>query len=272
LEVGVTPVFVFDGKAPDFKASVQEERAKIRKEAEVKWRKAVEDGDLEKVRMYSQGSSKLTSSMIDEAKELLGLMGISWIQAPSEGEAQASYFAKQGKVWAAGSQDWDSLLFATPRLIRNLSISGRKKVPMKERYITVNPEIIDLEEVLSHLGITQDQLIILGMLVGTDYNPGGIKGVGPKGALKLVREEKTLENVLKKVKWEAESSPEKVFDFFKNPPVEDLEIKKEKYNYEALKEMLMDHDFSEERIENTLKKLDEKKKKGQSNLGKFFGT
>jgi len=273
LEAGITPVFVFDGKPPEFKQKTIEERMKIRKGAEAKWKQALKEGDIEKVRLYSQGAIRLTADMAEEAKQLLGLMGISWVQAPSEGEAQATHMLKKGQVWAVGSQDWDSLLFGAERMVRNLTVSGRRKVPGKERYIDVTPEFIELDSVLKSLGITHDQLILLGILIGTDYNPKGVKGVGPKTALKLVKEKKTLEEVFEKVEWGFDASPEDIFNFFKEPPVKDAHVKKEKLEPEKLLHFLSEeHDFSRERMESGVKKL-EKLSEGrkQQGLGNFLG-
>jgi len=273
LENGITPVFVFDGEPPEFKRETTEARMKIREEAETKWKEALERGDREAVRRYSQQASKLTPEMTEESKKLLSAMGISWVQAPSEGEAQAAYLAKKNIVYASGSQDWDSLLFGAPRLVRNLTITGRRKLPGKEKYIEVKPEIIELEKVLTSLNISHEQLVILGLLTGTDYNPGGIKGIGPKTALKLVRECKTLDNVLRHVEWNFEVPAEDIFNFFLNPPVEDMEIKKETFNLEEVRRILVDeHSFSEERVNSALKRLQEiRTSEKQSSLGMFLG-
>jgi flap endonuclease-1 len=273
IENDIEPVYVFDGEHPKFKEGVVEERIKIRKEAEVKWKQALKVGDTEKVRIYSQAAIKLTDEMIDESKKLLDFMGISWIQAPSEGEAQCAYMCKNNQLYSVASQDFDSLIFGSPKLIRNLSITGRRKLPKKETYITIKPELIELEKVLSDIGINHDQLIILAILIGTDYNPGGIKGIGPKTALKIVKEKKTLDSVLASVKWEFDVNPEQIFDFFKNPPVEDLEIKKQNMEPEKIIELLTEeHDFSKERIQDVVNKLIKREEEGkQLRLGKFFG-
>ncbi len=273
LEAGIEPVFVFDGKPPGFKEETIAARQEIRDNAREKWKQALEEGDAEGVRRYSQQASKLTDEMIEDSKRLLGLMGVSWIQAPSEGEAQATHLLKQGKVWAVGSQDWDSIMFGAERLVRNLTVSGRRKLPRKEKYITIKPEIVVLRDVLSGLGITQEQLIILGILVGTDYNQGGIKGIGPKKALQLVKEHKTLETVMKQVSWNFRTPPEKIFNFFANPPADDIEIEKQELNPGGLKNLLIEeHGFSENRVDNTLKKLQESSdKEKQSSLGTFLG-
>lgn len=273
IEAGIEPVFVFDGKPPEFKDKTIAARQEIRASAEVKWKQAVQEGDAEGVRRYSQQASKLTTDMIEDSKKLLGLMGVSWVQAPSEGEAQATHLLRQGRVWGVGSQDWDSLLFGAERLVRNLTISGRRKLPRREAYVTIKPELIELNDVLSRLGISQEQLIVLGILVGTDYNQGGIKGIGPKKALQMVKEHKTLEAVLKQVPWEFSTPPEDIFEFFMNPPVIDTDIKKQKLDPEGLmKHLVEEHGFSEERVSGTFRKLQESDEKGkQSSLGSFMG-
>lgn len=272
LENGAEPVFVFDGEPPAFKKTTTEARSRIREEARKKWKEAVKRKDIEAVRRYSQQAAKLTPEMVEESKRLLSFMGVPSIQAPSEAEAQAAFLAKNNQVWGAGSQDWDSLMFGAPRLVRNLTITGRRKVPRKEKYIEVKPELVELEKVLKGLGISQDQLIILGILVGTDYNPGGIKGIGPKTALKLVKENKTLEGVLKQVEWGFKISAQEILDFFKNPPVEKAEIKPEKFRPEKVRELLCEeHSFSGERIGSALERMEKSGAgKGQAKLERFF--
>jgi len=272
MEAGITPIYVFDGKPPDFKDETIAQRKEIKEGAKEKWKQALEAGDTEGVRRYSMASSKLTKEMVDEAKKMLSLMGVSWVQAPSEGEAQATHLMRQGKVWAVGSQDWDSLLFGADRLVKNLAITGKRKVPRKESYITVKPELIELDKVLSSLEISREQLIIMGILIGTDYNVGGIKGIGPKKALQLVKEHKTLDTVLKQVEWDFRTSPQDIFNFFVNPPVTDAEIKKENLDPGTLERTLTEeYDFSRERIESSIKKLKNCEEKGkQAGLGSFF--
>ena len=247
MEAGIKPVYVFDGEPPEFKKRTIEEREEARKKAREKWEKAVKEGREEDIMVYAQGALKLTDEMMEESKKLLDVMGIPWVQAASEGEAQCAFMCKKGDVDFAGSQDYDALLFASPRLVRNLSITGRRKLPRQEAYIEIKPEIIELEKVLSELQITREQLIMIGMLVGTDYNPEGIKGVGPKTALKIVKENKTLEKVLQNVEWNFDVDPKEIFEFFLTPPIE----KREK----IIELMVEEHDFSRERIENALNKL-----------------
>jgi len=186
-EAGIKPVFVFDGAPPVEKSETLEERSSIRQKAWEEWQMAREAGDMERARTKAQQSSRMTKDMAAEAKQLLVHMGIPIVQAPGEGEAQASHMALRGDVWGAASQDYDSILFGTPVLVRNLAITGRRKMPRKNIYVDVHPEEITLENVLSTQGLTREQLVDLAILVGTDFNPG-IKGVGPKKALKAVKE------------------------------------------------------------------------------------
>jgi flap endonuclease-1 len=200
-------------------------------------------------------------------------MGIPIVQAPSEGEMQAAYIAKKGDAYASASQDYDSLLVGSPRLIRNLNISGKRKLPNKEVYVEIKPELIELEEVLRSLGITREQLIIIGILVGTDYNPEGIEGIGPKKALKLVKEKKNLKEILKEVEWKFDVKAEDIYNFFLNPPVtDDYKLEWKHPNEEGIiKFMVEEHDFSEERVKNGIEKLKQAfLKSQQKSLGSWF--
>jgi flap endonuclease-1 len=271
IENGIKPVWVFDGEPPEFKKKTIEARAAAKEEARKKWEEALERG--EEAITYAQATSKLTDKMVEDSKQLLDAMGIPWIQAPSEGEAMCSHLCKKNVVYASGSQDSDALLFGSPRLVRNLSITGRRKVPKKEEYIEIKPEMIELEEVLSSLGITREQLIIMGILIGTDYNPG-IEKVGPKTALKLVKEHKTLKKILEKVEWQSEVDPEEIYNFFLKPPVADkykIEWKQPDAN-RIIEFMVEEHDFSRERVERVIEKLQQSFTAGrQASLKGFLG-
>ncbi|MCD6495979.1 MAG: flap endonuclease-1 [Candidatus Aenigmarchaeota archaeon] len=271
MEAGITPVFVFDGRPPEFKRGTQEIRRQIKEAARENLEKAVREGDREKIRLYSQQTSHVTDEMLSEAKKLLSAMGVQYVEAPSEGEAQASYMNSKGLVYACGSQDWDSLLFGAERLVRNLTLSGRRKLPGKETYISISPEMISLKAMLDSLSITREQLVLAGILVGTDYNPGGVKGIGPKRAVEIVREKKTPESIFSGIEWEFDTPPEKIIDFFMNPPVIDVQIKADAPDAERVREILLGHDFSEERIAKSLEKLVALRNAGrQSSLQNFM--
>src|SRR5690348_1501890 len=188
-------VYVFDGKPPSLKDSEIKRRQVIKVEARTKYESALSTGKYEEAKRYAQATSSLKDLMIDDAHRLLEYLGVPIVQAPSEGEAQAAHMAARGDVWAAVSQDYDSLLFGAPKLVRNLAISGRRKLPMREAYVQVDPEIIELAATFESLGLTREELIDLGILIGTDFNPDGFKGIGPKTALKLLRENGSIEGI-----------------------------------------------------------------------------
>ncbi len=272
VENEITPFYVFDGKPPDFKESVNKRRRERREEAREKYEEALKKGEMKEARKYAKQSVRVQDKMVEQSKELLEGMGIPWIQAPSEGEAQAAYMARKGEAWAVGSQDFDSLLFGAPVLVRNLTITGKRKLPGKERYREVKPEMIRLQKALGELGINREQLILIGILVGKDYTPGGIKGIGPKNALELVRKKKDTESVLEEVDWPFDESSEDIMDFFLEPPVDDsYRLKWKDPDEEKIRDFLCgEHDFSESRIEKPITKLRENRDKGtQSRLDSF---
>ena len=257
MEHGIKPVYVFDGKPPEIKAAEIARRKKVKEEAIKKYEEALAKGDLEAAKRYAQMASKLTEDMVEDAKKLLTAMGIPWVQAPAEGEAQAAYMAAKGDVWAAGSQDYDSLLFGAPRLIRNLTITGKRKLPRKDVYIEIKPEIILLDSVLEKLKISREQLIDIGILLGTDYNPEGVKGIGPKTALRLIKTYGSLEKAIKVIKAEFPVDPLEIKKYFLNPPkTETYTIKWNEPDEKAVIEILVyEHDFSETRVKNALQRL-----------------
>ncbi len=258
IENGLKPVYVFDGKPPEMKAREIQERLSIKEEARRKYEKAVAEGKIEEARRYAQMMSKLTSDMVQDAKKLLSAMGIPWVQAPSEGEAQAAFMASKGDVWAAASQDYDSLLFGAPRLVRNLTISGKRKLPKKNIYVEIKPEVIELNKLLSSLGIDRRQLIDIAILLGTDYNPEGIKGVGPKTAVMLVKTRRNLKEIIKSFPNASfPVDPEEIEKFFLNPPVtKDYKLEWHEPKEEEIFKILVDeHDFSENRVRNAVNRL-----------------
>lgn len=276
LEAGIKIVYVFDGRPHQFKRTVLKRRQETRKKAKVQYEKAVKEGDKEKARRYGQQSVVATTNIVQDAKTLLTHMGIPWLQAPGEGEAQTAYMAKKGDVWGAASQDFDSLLYGAPRYIRNLSVTGRRKLPRKNVYIKVEPELIELNKLLKELEITQDQIIDMGILIGTDYNPEGIKGVGPKTALKLIRQYGSLEKAVPHIKNAEFPHPvEEIKKLFTAPRVlEEYEIEWKKPDTASIIGFLCgEHNFSQSRVMNAIDKMNKGfKKTGQTTtLDRFFG-
>ncbi|MCD6240643.1 flap endonuclease-1, partial [Candidatus Bathyarchaeota archaeon] len=185
-EYKIDLVFVFDGEPPSLKMAEISKRRELRDKAYEEWIRALQQGDLASAFSKAIVTSRLTSEMIEDAKRLLDLLGIPYVQAPSEAEAQAAYMALKGDVWAASSKDYDSLLFGAPRLLRYLTITGKEYLPSKGTFRPLYPELIELNEFLSKHGISHEQLVDLAILIGTDFNEG-IKGIGPKKALKLIK-------------------------------------------------------------------------------------
>lgn len=273
LKLGIKPVFVFDGRPPELKRATVEERSERRQEAQKLYERALAEGRLEEAQKYAKQAATLNEFIVESSKKLLDLMGIPVIQAPSEGEAQAAYLAMRGDTYASGSQDFDSLLFGSPRLVRNISIVGRRKLPGRKEYVEVEPELIHLDRLLEGLGITREQLIDIAILVGTDYCEG-VKGVGPKTALKLIKTHGSAEKALKALGKQLEVDPAEIREIFLNPEVTpDYKIEWRDVDREGVKRMLCDeHDFSEERVEKALKELEEslKKTRGLTSLDQWF--
>jgi flap endonuclease-1 len=278
LSEGIKLIYVFDGKAPDLKEKTYKKRQQARDNAGVKYEEAKKEEDYEGMKRYSSQLLRLDADMINESKELLEAMGVLVIQAPSEGEAQAAYLARVNQdIFAAVSQDYDSLLFGAPKLIRNLTLSRRRKT--YSGYIEVKPEIIELEKVLNYLEINLDQLICLGILVGTDYNPKGVPGIGQKKGLEVVKKFKTPVRIFEEVNQRIHSLAEEdqfdwqeIFELFHKHDVENSELDFPKINEEKIKKILVsEHDFSEERVDKQLDKIRALKKKlAQKDLDKWF--
>jgi flap endonuclease-1 len=265
LQKGIKPVFVFDGEPPKLKSLIHKKRREAKERTKEKYMDAAAKEDESTMEFYSKQMSVMKQEMFDEAKELLEAMGLPTVQAPSEAEAQCAYMCKKKKVYAVGSQDFDTLLFGGPRLIQNLTLSSKRKIS-GGRYVLISPYMIELKEFLDKLELNQDELILLGIMVGTDYNPGGIKGIGPKKALKLVQSGRKPENIF--ADFECEFNWKDIFDTFKNIPVEDVDLKFGDLDEAKIKEILIDrHDFSEDRVENVLVKL---RKKEKESLKKWF--
>lgn len=277
VENGMKPVYVFDGKPPELKAKEIERRRAIKEDATRKYEEAVKAGDLEAAKRYAAMASRLTDQMVEDAKKLLDAMGIPWVQAPAEGEAQAAYMAKVGDVYASASQDYDSLLFGSPRLIRNLTISGKRKLPRSDEYVEIHPEIIELDKLLEKLGLTHEALVDLGILVGTDYNPDGFEGIGVKTAYQYIKLYGSIERIPKPLlKSPVEVDVVSIKKYFLNPPVtKNYKIEWREPDLNGILEILVkEHDFSEDRVRNAydrlLKAYKEHIKGSQQGLAKWF--
>ncbi|KAL0961164.1 hypothetical protein HGRIS_006136 [Hohenbuehelia grisea] len=186
VENGIKPCYVFDGKPPEMKKALLGKRFERRKEAEEGGEEAKEVGTAEDIDRFARRTVKVTREHNEECRRLLGLMGIPVVIAPSEAEAQCAELARGGKVYAAGSEDMDTLTFGTPILFRHLTFSEAKKAPISE---------INLKAALEGLDMTMGQFTDLCILLGCDYLEP-IRGVGPTTALKLIREHGDLASII----------------------------------------------------------------------------
>ena len=273
LETGIKMVYVFDGTPPKLKSLEVARRREVKEHAGEKYREALERKDYVAARKFASSTSYLDNLMVDESKKLLDLMGIPWIQAPSEGEATAAHLNIKGAVDYTASQDYDSLLFGAPRLVRNVTISGKRRLPNRNVRVDVIPETILLDEVLSSNGITREQLIDIGILLGTDFNPDGFQGIGPATALKFIKKYTRIEDI-SELKGKMDFDPNEIREIFLHPQVSTKEVDMESKNTErdSLEKFLVEeHNFSKDRIETALQKLDAQKQKASQSLEKWFG-
>ncbi len=273
IEHGIRLVYVFDGEPHELKSKEIERRRKKREDARAKWELALEEGRIEDARRAAQASSKLTDEIIQESKELLTAMGIPVIQAPSEGEALAAQMAKEGIVWASASQDFDSLLYDCPRMVRNLSITGRRRVARSRSYKTIHPELIELTTNLKRLGLTREQLVDIAILIGTDYN-ARIKGIGPKTALKLMKQYGSIEKIVVEKGIVLDFPYNEIRKIFLEPPTIEIDpIKWPEPQPDTIFDILCtQHDFGEERVNRATQRLLDAFDKSmyQSSLSEFF--
>ena len=245
VEKGIKPIYIFDGKAPELKSETQAKRREVRDEAEKIYKDALAKGDTEKARKYAMRSSKLSPEIIESSKKLLTLMGIPYVDAKGEGEAQAAYLVQNGDAYAVASQDYDCLLFGAKRVVRNLAVNSNLG----------NLEYYQLDKVLRELDITIEELIDMGILIGTDFC-AGLKGVGAKTALKLAHKGQLKENIAELQK-ESTHDLDEVREIFLNHNVNtDYKIKWEKPKKDKIIEFLCyEHGFSEDRVSKASDKL-----------------
>ena len=274
IENGIEPSYVFDGKPSELKAGTIEERIARREKATREYEEALREGDMQKAFSKAQQTSRITPDILATSKELLGLMGVPVVQAPSDGEAQGAYMCRKGDVHAAASQDFDSILFGAPTLVRNITISGRRKVPGKSLYKTVQPEIIDTEAMLGDLGVTREQLVDVCIMIGTDFNPG-VSGIGPKKGLKLIQQYGSLEKVIAAKGYDIPGYDDVRAIFLDGPRSDDYSVKPGRVDVDGVLSMMSSHGFSEDRVRTVLNKMEsarkaESERRKQRSLDSWF--
>ncbi len=269
LEKGIKLVYVFDGIPDMMKEGTLEKRKEKKEEAEEEYEEALEEGDLKKAKMKAQQTSRISDEIEESGKKLLSLLSIPWVQAPAEGESQAAYMVKEGDAWAVGGQDYDSLLCGAPRLVKNLTVTGKRKMPGSNEYKKISPELMVLEEILNDLDISREQLIDIGILCGTDYNEG-VKGIGPKRGLKYVKKYGDLEGVLEE-KGGKVNNYRAIKNLFLEPEVTadySIEFKRKLGDVKGF--LCDERDFSESRVNSALEKIERGLEKNvQTSLSSF---
>ena len=272
LSLGIKPVYVFDGKPPSMKSAEIEHRKQIKKDATIKYERAVSEGKMDDARKYAQQTTSMKDGMVDDSKYLLELFGIPYIQSPSEGEATAALLTQTGHADIAASQDFDSILFGAKKLVRNFTNSGRRKLPNRNTYIEVEPEVIDYKKNLEELGITGEQLIDVGILIGTDFNPDGFERVGPKTAIKMIREHGKLEDIpqiREKLEVIDYNAIRKIFLKPETAKVDKIEFSE--IRFDAITDYLSnERSFSRDRVTSSLKRLKKSLEKKSQTLEKWF--
>jgi flap endonuclease-1 len=268
-DYGMRLVFVFDGRPPELKRAEVESRREAREKSEEEYRAAVAVGDYKTAFSKAVMTGRLTSEGIADAKRLLDLLGIPWVQAPSEGEAQAAYMAARGDVWASNSQDYDSLLFGAPRLVRYITIQGEEWLPSKGRARKLEPEIIELEDLLQGIGVTREQLIDLSILIGTDFNRG-VRGIGPKTALKLIKSHGSIEGLPPEIVAKLPPDVDAIRRIYLEPDVTDkYSLEEGGLDKEGLYGFLCgERSFSRDRVETMVKRM--RRARGQSSLSRWM--
>jgi flap endonuclease-1 len=261
------PVFVFEGKPNPLKRRTIESRREARKKAEVEYTEAVSKKDYAKAWSKAVMTGRVTGLVLDDAKRLLTLMGIPWLEALEDAEAQASYMAAKGDVWAVGSKDYDCLLYGAPILARYLTLTGREWLPAQRRSRPLIPELIKLSENLALLRITREQLVDLAILVGTDFNQG-VKGVGPKKALKLVHDYGSIEQMPEEIKSKLTEDLNSVRQIFLKPRVlEKYMLERSPPDRDGLVKFLSEErSFNRERVERLTERLTGTEKKTDAGL------
>ncbi|HZD13148.1 MAG TPA: flap endonuclease-1, partial [Candidatus Binatus sp.] len=261
------PVFIFDGRPNPLKQRTITARREVRKKAEAEYAEAVSQKDYSRAWSKAVMTGRVTRSVLDDAKQLLTLMGIPWLEALEDAEAQASYMAAKGDVQAVGSKDYDCLLYGAPILARYLTLTGREWLPAQKRSRPLIPELIRLAENLQALGITREQLVDLAILVGTDFD-GGVKGIGPKKALHLVREYGLIEKMPDEITSKLTTDLNDVRHVFLKPKVhENYSLKRSSPDRKGLVEFLSkERGFNQQRVERLSERLTKLNNQSDSGL------
>ncbi len=257
VEYYMKPIFIFDGPPHPLKGEEIKKRKAQRAKARREWLLALSRGDYEKAFSKAVVSIEVNEQIISDAKKLIKLMGFPIIEALHDAEAQASYIVSRGEAWCVGTLDWDALLYGAPRMVRYITVTGTEWLPSKKMARPLIPELIELTKILRILRITREQLVDIAILVGTDYNRG-IKGIGPKKALHLIKLYGSLERLPLNIKEKLPEHYNKIREIFLYPLIrKDYRIEFEKPKVDELFKFLVEErDFSPRRVEKIIERLE----------------
>jgi flap endonuclease-1 len=270
-DYNLRPLFVFDGRPNPLKRATVEARKRVQQKAHTEYVQAIAAKDYSRAWSKVVMTGRVTGEVLADAKRLLSLMGIPWLEALEDGEAQASFMAAKGDVWAVGSKDYDCLLFGAPILARYLTLTGREYLPSKRTSRPLIPELVKLADNLDILGISREQLVDLALLVGTDFNEG-VMGIGPKKGLTLIRKYGTAEKFPEEIRKELPDDLNQIRSIFLHPRVlENYSLKRGRPDPDGLVEFLCEERaFSRDRVEKVADRLIDSRAETDSQLGKWF--
>ena len=238
--------------------------------AEEDLKEAKESGDQEDINRYNKRLVRVTQEHNEDVRRLLRLMGVPIVDAPSEAEAQCAELVKKAVVWATATEDMDALTFGSERLLRHMTYSEARKLPIVE---------VDLPTALAGLGLTMPQFIDLCILCGCDYTPS-IRGIGPTTALKIIKEHRSIEAALPHIDTAKHKLPDpfqykEAHELFAEAEVqrgEDVKLEWKDADRDGIIQFLVkEKGFNQDRVEGALKKLKAAKGKGQQGrIDSFF--
>ena len=266
LKINIIPVHIFDGKPPELKMKVLEDRFKIRqnaidklieiddKEKDKEKDDKDELSDIDKLRLIKQSIS-ISQDEMSEVKEIVKLLGVPYIEAPQEADSQCAYLSRNDLVDYVASEDMDILTFGCKNLLKGF---------MKRNMVNIN-----LEMILSEMEINMDQFIDLCILLGCDYTDS-IDGVGLKKAYELIKKYKNIDMIITKEKKIAQGiyklpnnfRYDESREYFNNPrhiEIKSSELILKEPKFDQLKELLIDkYGFKNDYIDSILKFLKKK--------------
>lgn len=170
LEYNITPIFIFDGKAPPEKRDLLRERSKCKKDAEKKYnelQKEIENPDvdshlkkdiIDELESLKKKFIRIKEKDIIKVKRLMDAYGISYIVADGEADKLCALMVKSGNAWACLSDDMDMFVYGCPRVLRHMSL-------LKHTII-----MYDFSKILNEIGFIEESFREIMVLSGTDYN------------------------------------------------------------------------------------------------------